>query len=107
MFVPLVRGHLPGELTQKHYVVEKEKTMSNHKTTITRGKPDRKIIGFVHLDGQVILGFKNGHLPQQTNCIIHPRTGLVYTNGSGVPETMLGYSEKNTIYEGDSITIQF
>jgi hypothetical protein len=81
--------------------------MSNHKTTITRGKPDRKIIGFVHLDGRVIFGFQNHKLPDQHNCILNPHTGIVNTNGSGRPEKMGGYPEESTIYEGDSITIQF
>jgi hypothetical protein len=106
MFVPYIKP-LPGELSQKYYIVEKEKTMSINKTTITRGQPERKVIGFVHCDGRVIFGFQNRHLPDQHNCILQPATGIVTTNGSGCPETMGGYSEENTIYEGDSVTIQF
>jgi hypothetical protein len=108
MFIPYIKP-LPGELSQKYYVnnKEKEKTMSTNKTTITRGHPERKVIGFVHSDGRVILGFRSVRLADQHNCILNPATGIVATNGCGCPETMVGYSEENTIYEGDSVTIQF
>jgi hypothetical protein len=100
-------GHLPGSVSQKYYAIKKEKTMSINKTKITRGQPERKVIGFVHCDGRVILGFQHRHLPYQHNCILQPATGIVTTNGCGCPETMGGYSKENTIYEGDSVTIQF
>jgi hypothetical protein len=100
-------GHLPVERSMKYYVTKKEKNMSNHKTVITRGQPKRKVIGFVHCDGRVILGFQYRHLPDQHNCILQPSTGIVTTNGGGYPETMGGYPEESTIYEGDSVTIQF
>jgi hypothetical protein len=90
----------------KYYVTKKEKSMSDHKTVITRGNPERKIVGYVGLTGNIILGLSSS-MNSQNNCVLNPETGRVAPNGSAFIDELRGWREEDTIYEGDSVTIQF
>jgi hypothetical protein len=108
MFVPLDRGHLPGERSMKYYVTKKEKIMKKT-IKIKRSSPERKIVGYVGSSENLVIAFSSPlHHPQVKTCVLNPSDGSVRLNGTGSIEYISDhYKEEETIYEGDSITIQF
>jgi hypothetical protein len=106
MFVPTDIGHLPGEISQKYHVNSREKTMPNHKTKITRAEKPRKIVGYVGSTGNLLL--KLCGFGTVNHCVVNLPSGKVDL-GSYEPIEYLSpkYTEAETIYEGDSVTIQF
>jgi len=76
------------------------------KVKICRATKKRKVVGYLHKEG-VVLPFKDNSGKGQKNVFLNLEEGFVTQNGIGEVGKMPYYSEEDTIYEGDSVTLQF
>lgn len=76
--------------------------------TITLNNEERKLVGLITVDGELLLPFDDHMAPTQRVALLQKKSNgyFVCLNGTGTLEEIKRYSRK-PIYQGDKITIQF